>query len=609
MAYEVLARKWRPQQFDELVGQGHIAQTLTNALQSERVAHAYLFVGPRGTGKTSTARILAKALNCEKGPTPTPCDECTSCREVVAGNHLDVLEIDGASNTGVDHVRELRENVKFLPARGPFKIYIIDEVHMLSTGAFNALLKTLEEPPAHVKFLFATTEPQKVPATILSRCQRFDFRRISTKDIVGRLTSIAEAEGVAIDAAALLAIARGAEGGMRDAQSALDQLIAFRGKTINEDDVLSVFGLVSHHTLDDLVKAILHGDVARLIDVIAELDQAGKDMQRLVLELLEYFRNLLVWLAAGENSAGLELTDVQEAALRELAVDTEAERVLRVVNALIEAESKMRYTLSKRTLVETSLVRCARAATVVGLGSVLEQLNELKAQLGGGTPAPVPAATSAQKKTPVIAEPPPIPTAPVASPVPAPAPEPEPEPKPSPEPAPPPSPEPPAVAPPEPILAAPVEPGDRDEDVQLLMDQWHDVVDRVGQVSPLARNYLLDAKPVSVKGDVVTIGFDPEFSDSKSKIDYPRNIQATERAMSTALGRSVTVSLTILTATDTLPGDTKFVRREEGKKPTVKTKDPERRRAGSMSRDEWVKEPVVQKALEMFNGDIVDIRE
>ena len=231
MAYEVLARKWRPQQFDDVVGQEHVTQTLKNAITSERVAHAYLFVGPRGVGKTSTARIFAKALNCEKGPTATPCDKCDSCREITAGNSLDVLEIDAASNTGVDNVRDLRENVRYAPARGPFKIYIIDEVHMLSVAAFNALLKTLEEPPAHVKFIFATTEPQKVPATILSRCQRFDLRRISMSDIVERLSEIAEAEKIEIDEDALLAIARGAEGGLRDAESALDQFIAFRGKT------------------------------------------------------------------------------------------------------------------------------------------------------------------------------------------------------------------------------------------------------------------------------------------------------------------------------------------------------------------------------------------
>ena len=252
MSYEVLARKWRPQQFDDVVGQDHVTQTLKNAITSERIAHAYLFVGPRGIGKTSVARIFAKALNCEEGPTETPCDKCDSCREIATGTNLDVIEIDGASNNSVDQIRDLRETVKYAPNHGTFKVYIIDEVHMLSNAAFNALLKTLEEPPPHVKFIFATTEPEKILATIVSRCQRFDLRRIPVGLIIDRLKGIAEAEGITIDDDALLAVARGAEGGMRDAQSALDQLISFCGKSIKEENVLSVFGLVAREKLEGL---------------------------------------------------------------------------------------------------------------------------------------------------------------------------------------------------------------------------------------------------------------------------------------------------------------------------------------------------------------------
>ena len=263
MPYEVLARRWRPQQFDDVVGQSHVTQTLGNAIASGRLAHAYLLVGPRGIGKTSIARILAKALNCAKGPTVTPCDTCDSCTEIMAGRSLDVMEIDGASNNGVEQVRDLRESVKYAPMRGAFKVYIIDEVHMLSASAFNALLKTLEEPPPHVKFVFATTEPEKILPTIISRCQRFDLRRIPLALIVERLRLIAKDEKIAVDEEALLAIARGAEGGLRDAESALDQLIAFKGKTISEADVLSVFGLVSRAVLEDLAGKTLKAFLPR----------------------------------------------------------------------------------------------------------------------------------------------------------------------------------------------------------------------------------------------------------------------------------------------------------------------------------------------------------
>ncbi|MFT5122671.1 MAG: DNA polymerase-3 subunit gamma/tau [Kiritimatiellia bacterium] len=383
MSYEVIARKYRPQIFADVVGQDHVIDTLKNAITNERVAHAYLFVGPRGTGKTSTARIFAKALCAENGPIIDFDQKKDSIvQEITAGNCMDVLEIDGASNNGVEQVRDLREGVMFMPTRARYKIYIIDEVHMLSTAAFNALLKTLEEPPAHVKFFFATTEPMKVPSTILSRCQRFDLRRISIRDIVGRLRDICKSEKIKADEEALLAIARGSEGGMRDAQSALDQLISFQGKHITEKDVLSVFGLVASGVVEELAAAVLAGDVPRIIDLIAEVDQGGKDLYRLLIDILEHFRNLLI-LAYSNNTRNLaNLAESQIETLKEQVKGCDPDKVSRVVDILIEGEGRLRQALSKRTLLEMALIRAARATQVVTIDDLVRRLNTLQEHLG-----------------------------------------------------------------------------------------------------------------------------------------------------------------------------------------------------------------------------------
>lgn len=388
MAYEVLARKWRPVQFSDVVGQEHVTRTLSNAIESGRVAHAYLFIGPRGIGKTTLARIFAKALNCHKGPTINPCGTCDSCREISSGNSFDVIEIDGASNNGVDQVRDLREQAQFAPAVSKFKIFIIDEVHMLSSAAFNALLKTLEEPPPHVKFIFATTEGDKILPTIVSRCQRFDLRRILTPLIVERLRFICEAEKITIDDDALLAIARGAEGGMRDALSALDQLISFKGETLCEDDVLSVFGLVSRKSLEVLAGHILNGEVGPMLKLVADLDSAGKNLRRLLVELLEHFRNLLVFQYTGGENNNIEATPEQLITLKEQASMADPARVLRVAEQLAETENRLRYALCVRTLFETALIRSARATQAVTLEEVIRQLHSIRSAAPAAASAP-----------------------------------------------------------------------------------------------------------------------------------------------------------------------------------------------------------------------------
>ncbi|MFM8457773.1 MAG: DNA polymerase III subunit gamma/tau, partial [Chthoniobacterales bacterium] len=304
MSYQVFARKYRPQIFEEVLGQDAVVRTLRNAIKSGRLAHAYLFVGPRGVGNNSTTRIFAKALNCVKGPTEKPCGECAPCREIAGGNSLDVLEIDGASNNGVEQVRELRENVRFLPSQGKFRIYLIDEVHMLSTAAFNALLKTLEEPPEHVKFLFATTEAHKLPATIISRCQRFDLQPIRDEVAAAHLLAIAKKEKISLDPGAAAVIARAAEGGMRDAESMLDQVVSFCGDKVGEEEVLSIFGFASAADVAALAGHILSGDAAAALDLVATQSENGKDLGRLLSDLVALGRDLLVAEATGKDLPG-----------------------------------------------------------------------------------------------------------------------------------------------------------------------------------------------------------------------------------------------------------------------------------------------------------------
>ncbi len=377
MSYEVFARKYRPQRFDDLVGQAHVSRTLKNAVAQNRLAHAYLFVGPRGIGKTSTARILAKALNCVKGPTAEPDGTCDNCREIAAGNSLDVLEIDGASNNGVEQVRELRENARYAPSKSRYKIYIIDEVHMLTAAAFNALLKTLEEPPPHVKFIFATTEPQKVLATIVSRCQRFDLHRIPAKLIADHLQFIAGKEKITLEPAAAHAIARGAEGGLRDAESMLDQLVAFCGEKISESDVLNVFGFTSEQTVVDLTGKILHGETAAGLDVLYEQCEAGKDMMRLMSDLISYLRDLLVFKA----KPGALQEDVDPELQKALAAQSELienDRLLDLIDQFAQAEGRMKWAPNKKLHFEVAIIKAIQSLNQATLDEVIERLGELR---------------------------------------------------------------------------------------------------------------------------------------------------------------------------------------------------------------------------------------
>jgi len=403
--YQVFARKYRPQNFDSVVGQEHITRTLKNAIEQDRLAHAYLFVGPRGVGKTSTARILAKALNCVKGPIVTPCGECDACREIAQGISLDVLEIDGASNNGVEQVRELRENVRFAPARGKFKIYIIDEVHMLSSAAFNALLKTLEEPPTHVKFIFATTEPQKVLPTILSRCQRFDLRRIPAALIASHLQFIAREEKISLDDRAAHAVARGAEGGLRDAESMLDQLVAFCGDKIVEEDVLSIFGFTAGQTVSLLCEHILNGASSKALAVVHEQSEAGKDLSRLMTDLILHLRDLLI-LKADPEAIEEELGEDIAGSLKAQAGLISLDRLLELIEQFAAAESRMKWAPNKKLHFEVAVIKAIQTLSQATLTEIIDALAELR---GGGAGSLPPQGGTKQASKPPASPPAPSP--------------------------------------------------------------------------------------------------------------------------------------------------------------------------------------------------------
>ena len=381
-----LPLKYRPMTFDDVVGQEHVVKTLRNAIESNRIANAYLFIGPRGIGKTTTSRIFAKALNCTSPNGVEPCGKCVNCEEIARGASLDVTELDAASHNKVEDVKPIIEAVEFKPTSSRFKIFIIDECHMLSNAAWNALLKTLEEPPDYVRFIFATTEGDKVLPTIISRCQRFDLRKIQTNDIVSRLKFVCKQEKIDAEEDALLAIARGAEGGMRDALSSLDQLISFKGNKVTEADALGIFGLVSRSALEDLAGAILRGDTAAILKAIEMFDSQGKNMRRLAGELLTHFRNLVVLMALGPETKSLEATPEQIKVLSAQAQGLDAGRVFKVCDQIAELEDKLRYALSVRTLIEMTLIRASRIATTATVDELLRAVRAL--QTGEITPPP-----------------------------------------------------------------------------------------------------------------------------------------------------------------------------------------------------------------------------
>ncbi len=401
MAYLVLARKYRPQTFEDVVRQEHVTRTLRNAVTSGRLAHAILFSGPRGTGKTTIARILAKCMNCQSGPTATPCNTCHACKEITNSNAVDVFEIDGASNNKVENVRELRENAKYMPAKSPYKIYIIDEVHMLSDSAFNALLKILEEPPAHVLFFFATTEPNKIPITILSRCQRYDLRRVEIDAIIAHMADLCRREGIEIAENGLAIIAREADGSIRDALSLLDQIITCATDCITAEQITDILGVIDRQVLFDVSAALFAGDMAKILEICDRLYHQGRDLMRFYTDLISHFRNLLVLKMGGSKTA---LTDVpaHELPMMNQQIENVPEPyVARILDALFADEWRVKQSVSPKLALEMTFFKLLQIRPALSLDTLIEKLDRLKDGISVSTGTPTPISPKADPTSPI----------------------------------------------------------------------------------------------------------------------------------------------------------------------------------------------------------------
>ena len=523
-----------------MVGQDHITRTLQNGVAANRLAQAYLFVGPRGIGKTSTARILAKALNCVNGPTTTPCGICDACKEITDGRSLDVIEIDGASNNGVENIRDLRDNAAYVPARGPYKIYLIDEVHMLSTGAFNALLKTLEEPPPHVKFIFATTEAQKLPATITSRCQRFDLRRIPADLIAKHLTFIAKSEKISLDPAAAETIARGAEGGLRDAESMLDQMVAFCGEKIHAQDVMDVFGFTSKETVVGLAENLFARNAAGALGIVAEQSDAGKDLSRLTSDLIAHLRDLLVSVATGQSSA------------------VPQGKLLDLVDHFGEAETKMKWVADKKLQLDVAVIKALHLLDETSLADVIQTLTNLSS---GETPRPAPAAAK-----PATA------SAPAQS----------------------------KAPPPEPALrtSAPAAPADAEEAVISAAAAWETTAESFAKESLIRYGWLREGTFDRLEGGRMFVRF-PESVKENAEIWMESGLKDLESKLARAMSQTVRLVLEWEANPEPQPEPAPTPVREE-----PEDSAPPLPVAPADPNEDFKNDPFIKKALEVFKSTL-----
>jgi len=475
MSYIVFALKWRPKNFDEIIGQPHIVNTLKHALEKNRLAHAYIFAGPRGVGKTSTARILAKALNCKDGPTINPCQKCASCTQIAQSHSFDVIEVDGASNRGIEEIRTLRENVKFAPTSGRFKVYIIDEVHMLTSEAFNALLKTLEEPPEFVKFIFATTQPQKVPATILSRCQRFDFRRIPVLEIIAQLEKIVAHEKLAVEKEVLFAIAKSSDGSLRDAESVLDQLVSFSQGKISLKDVISVLGLVEQEALFAITDKIIRKDARGALELLNNIIDEGKDTGLFLNNLIEHFRNLMIAKVAQADSQLIDLPQEICQGLLEQAQAFSLEEIFSTFNLLVNTHEISKRLDSQRIPLEISLVKLAHDKKGSNLNSAPVKEDEHIKQ--------VTESKETQDTKPI------------------------------------------------PVKEEPKNPSSDSTSLDNIKNSWQSIIDNLARVKMSVATYLNEGSPVKLEHNVLTVSFPKNYSLHKESLERKENKEIIEKAI------------------------------------------------------------------------------
>ena len=601
MDYQVSARKYRPGTFDDVIGQPHVVQTLVNSITTKRIAQAYLFSGSRGVGKTTVARILAKALNCEQGQTGTPCGTCSNCLEIAAGTSVDVMEIDGASNTSVDDVREIRENVKFAAFRGKYRVYIIDEVHMLSNSAFNALLKTLEEPPPHVVFIFATTEIHKIPATILSRCQHYNFRRIARAEIVERLRHVVNQDQIVIEERSLMALARASEGSMRDGLSLLDQAVAFGGKTIVHTDLEALLGAVPQELVRAMIQAITAQESASALLVLAQLLDQGHDLRAYCAEVVEYLRNMLVVSVVPLPQEQQGLIEAATEDLAQMAADAKAfspEQLQELFAIFTQAEDSLRLSAHPRFVLETAAVRATR---------LLRRANEKPAQAMPPAQAPRPLQTPVRVEKPaqpVRADNPPPPSAPKppqstasmpAAPMPA-----RPPVLATAAPARNPLPTPPPVRPPlassEGTATKPVPAPPSDAARPAVTLNWEQLQEEVAGAFSNIAPFLEMGRLVGVDGHVVTIGFSKQATVARGMIEKPDNIAVLTSMCERLSGQTLRLRVVELTEAD--PPWRTMAELRVSKEKEQKQVLFEQARA----------HPVVKQALEMFGAELAEVR-